>query len=170
MYDVGATISEGVRMLPKYLCTQGLAAVRLNDVNLFFDRGHPGLTSRHGRSAVRHIFNASLYEKADFARLLQYNLERISLEGSPLGCLRESMAVKKHFGDYMAIACAFASFHMVAEHVPTLISSASHNVASTTYINLLRLLGLHVIARNESSLVFAQMPFCEHVSFLYLIF
>ncbi|KAJ1631046.1 hypothetical protein T492DRAFT_998370 [Pavlovales sp. CCMP2436] len=163
-WRAAATISEGVRVLPTFMCTDGLAAVRHNDIALFYDRGWTNLKIKakpQGRtsSSKSSLFNATLYARADFQRLLRFNLRTLSREASPLGCQREAMGVRQHLGYYVPLACAFASYHLRAEHIPAMSGSMRLGEVQGTLVQLLRLAGLHVVADNASAISFAELPF-----------
>ena len=87
--------------------------------------------------------------------------QTLSREASPLGCLRESMAIRAHLGYYLPAACAFATFHLRAENVrvPNAAALARVRDEEATFTGLMRLAGMHVVSSNQTSLSFARLPF-----------
>ena len=152
----GATLSAGVKLIPSHMCTAGLSAVRHNDIHLFYDRAWPSLTADGGVGGGSiPLTNMSHYAAADVDRLRWYNLRLLSDFASPLGCFREFMAIRKHTGHRVQIACLIPQRHLHPSHLP---SARFPDEARKLLSMLLKLLGFGPVASTATADFFWRLP------------
>lgn len=144
------TTSAGVKLIPQLCCAERLATVRHNDLPLFFDRAWPTLHAVGGPGGKRtQLFDASKYAGVDMGFLRAYNFQLLSEVASPFGCMREALAMLKHTGHAVDIACLIPMRHWHDSHLPRDLTPAA---MSTVALQLLKVLGYSLLAEDADAM------------------
>ena len=159
MSQVDATVAAGVRSIAQLMCRNKWKAARLNDEPMFLDFAKPQLVTYYpGAAGSVPLFDASKYGTASIDWLFRRSMLGLASVNSPLGCLREYMALRIHANVDIKSGCIIAHAHLQPDHVPEDIWSNNVGRNEDIFEAFMQLHGYELMVADEDHLTFVRVP------------